>query len=258
MTHLSLFSGIGGIDLAAHWAGFETVAFCERDPFCQKVLAKHWPGVPIYDDVCQLSGSVIEGRLTLMSAGFPCQPFSDAGKRQGTSDDRFLWPELVRLLKEVEPIWFLGENVAGLLTIESGLTFGAILRDLDEVGYRVGWAVYGAADVGAPHERDRVFILAHPKSQRWEAASPHADSDPPQGVREAQGYWRELWDAFARGRESLDEWADKRPSWFTRGDDGVPPGLDRFRALGNAVVPAQVFPILQAIAAHVRLMEAAA
>lgn len=238
--------------MAAEWAGFRTVAFVEKDPFCQRVLAKHWPEVPIHEDVCQFGGSHLKGRVALMSAGFPCQPFSDVGKREGTSDPRFLWGQLVRLLEEVEPLWFLGENVAGLLTIDDGRTFGSILRDLGTLGYRVGWAVYGASAVGAPHERDRVFILAHTKSLGRHPAGTHADLDTPQGVREAQVKWRELWDAFAGGHQSLDRWADKRPEWFVRGDDGVPEGLDEFRAYGNSVSPAQAYPILQAIADHLR------
>lgn len=159
MTHLSLFSGIGGIDIAAHEAGFETVAFVERDKFCQKVLAKNFPGIPIYDDVTTYKH---KGESPdLISAGFPCQPHSLAGKRQASGDDRDLWSEVVRILGEAKPRWFLGENVPGLLSSESGTFFGRVLDDLAQMGYRVGWGVWGACDVGAVHRRNRVFIVAY-------------------------------------------------------------------------------------------------
>lgn len=161
MTHLSLFSGIGGIDLAAHWAGFTTVALVERDKHCQRVLAKNFPGVPIYDDVVRFDGTAYRG-VTLVSGGFPCQPFSSAGRRRGTRDERFLWPEMLRIVREASPRWVLGENVRGLLSIDSGRTFGTVLSDLAGLGYRVGWACYGADEAcSAPHRRDRVFIVGY-------------------------------------------------------------------------------------------------
>lgn len=168
MNKLSLFSGIGGIDLAAEWAGMNTVAFCEREPFPQKVLRKHWPNVPIYDDVCTLSREVLErdGIITnaraidIISAGYPCQPFSNAGKRRGTEDDRHLWPEVKRLLEEIRPRWFLGENVAGHITL--GLDI--VLSDLESIGYTAQPVVIPACAVGAPHRRDRVFILGYTDS----------------------------------------------------------------------------------------------
>lgn len=160
LTHLSLFSGIGGIDLAAHHAGFETVAFVENDPFCQKVLRKHWAHVPIFGDIKQFNGEQFRN-TTIISAGFPCQPHSIAGKRKASSDSRDLWGETVRVLLEAKPRWFLGENVTGLLTSERRHFFGRILSDLASLGYRVGWSVYGASEVGACHQRKRVFIIAY-------------------------------------------------------------------------------------------------
>ncbi|RTZ38190.1 DNA (cytosine-5-)-methyltransferase [Paenibacillus polymyxa] len=164
MRKLSLFSGIGGIDLAAHWAGMDTVAFCEREPFPQAVLRKHWPDVPIYDDVCTLTadrlkedGVIGPGRaIDLVSAGYPCQPESLAGKRRGTEDDRWLWPEVARVLQEVRPRWFLGENVAGHISM--GLD--TVLSDLERFGYTTQTFVIPACAVGAPHRRDRVFIAS--------------------------------------------------------------------------------------------------
>lgn len=160
MNHLSLFSGVAGIDIAAHWAGFKTVQFVERDPFCQKVLAKNFPGVPIHDDITTFDGRRYRG-IELVSGGFPCQPHSVAGKRKASRDERDLWGETVRVLGEAQPRWFLGENVPGLLSSESGRFFGRVVNDLAALGFRVGWCVYGASDVGACHRRKRVFIVAY-------------------------------------------------------------------------------------------------
>ena len=181
LTHFSLFTGIGGIDLAAEWAGFTSVGQCEIDDYANKVLEKHWPDVPRWKDIFELKGADIIaqcGKIDLLSGGFPCQPFSTAGKRKGDTDERHLWPELLRVIREVKPKWFMGENVRGLLSIkhtddDRQRVFGSILRDLAESGYRVGWICYGAGDVGAPHRRERVFILAHAardgnRRKQWE------------------------------------------------------------------------------------------
>jgi len=135
MKHLSLFSGIGGIDLAAEWAGFESVAMVERDKYCQKVLAKNFPNAKIYDDVTKFNGYEYRNKIDLISGGFPCQPFSCIGGRKGASDERALFPEILRILRETNARWFLGENVPGLLTIDGGQYFGQILNDLAEIGY---------------------------------------------------------------------------------------------------------------------------
>ena len=134
MKHLSLFTGIGGIDLAAEWAGFESVCMVERDKYCQKVLAKNFEGVKIHDDVTTFNGLEYRGTIDLVSAGFPCQPHSLAGLRKASGDERDLWGEVVRILRETEPAWFLGENVPGLFTSESGQFFGRIINDLESLG----------------------------------------------------------------------------------------------------------------------------
>lgn len=165
---LELFAGIGGISLAAEWAGVEIAGHVEIDPYCQKVLKKHWPDVPLWSDVFEITGEQIRreiGQVDIISGGFPCQPFSCAGKREGEKDDRFLWPEFHRIICEVRPKWVVGENVRGILSIDSGRVFGRILSDLAQSGYRVGWVCYGAADVGAPHQRERVFIVAHARCE---------------------------------------------------------------------------------------------
>lgn len=170
MNLLSLFTGVGGIDLAAEMVGIKVAAMCEIDPYAVQVLRKRFPGVPIYGDVREITAERLRTDgiwpIDMVCGGFPCQPFSQAGRRQGQEDDRYLWPEMLRVVAECRPRWVLGENVAGLLSIADVCgrdwgTFGTILYDLAALGYRVGWTCYGAGDIGAPHQRDRVFILAH-------------------------------------------------------------------------------------------------
>src|SRR5579875_1276416 len=165
MRCLSLFSGIGGIDLAAQAVGFEVVAFCESDPFCRAVLSTHWPHIPIYHEVKEVSYARLQrdGRLPidLVFGGPPCQPASLAGKRRGARDERWLWPELLRVVGELRPRWCVAENPLGILSIDAGRAWGEILGTLVALGYRCGWGVWGAAEVGAPHRRERVFLLGY-------------------------------------------------------------------------------------------------
>lgn len=166
---LDLFSGIGGMSLGLERTdGFQTIAFCEIDPYCRRVLAKHWPEVECFEDVRNLTAESLThlGRIDVISGGFPCQPISQAGKKRGDKDERWLWPELARLIRAARPRWFLGENVPPLLSAQSGRLFGGILRELAESGYDVEWRSLSAAQFGAPHLRERVFILAYPEGIR--------------------------------------------------------------------------------------------
>lgn len=163
MNHIDLFSGIGGFALAAHWAGFQTEVFCERDEFCQKVLHKHWPAAPIVDDIFRFDGTRHAG-ATLLTGGFPCQPYSCAGKRMGNEDDRALWPEMRRVISEAKPNWIVAENVPGIVD----MALDGVLSDLEDEGYEVGTMVIPACAVNAPHRRDRVWIVAYSKINRME------------------------------------------------------------------------------------------
>lgn len=159
MNHLDLCSGIGGFALAADWAGMTTIGFCEIDPFCQRVLRKHWPETPIHDDLRTLTGDIIDGwgRTDLVTAGYPCQPFSHAGRRMGQKDDRHLWPYIAEIVEDLRPPWCLFENVAGHVT----LGLDDVLFDLETLGYSCEALVVPACAVDAPHRRDRVWVLAN-------------------------------------------------------------------------------------------------
>ena len=168
MKVLDLFSGIGGFSLGLESTGhFRTVAFCEIDKFCKLILDKHWKGTKVYDDVKTITKKQFEEDGTefpdIITGGFPCQPFSVAGKQQGTSDSRHLWPEMFRIIKEFSPRWVIGENVKGLTNIQDGVVFETVCSDLEGEGYEVRTFNIPAAGVQAPHRRERIWIVAHAK-----------------------------------------------------------------------------------------------
>lgn len=169
----SLFSGIGGFDLAARWAGFETAWFVEREPFCQQVLSKHWPGVPVHGDIYETHDLPY---VDVITAGFPCQPFSVAGKRLGSEDERFLIPEMLRVINDVQPRVVFLENVPGFASLNDGAEFKQLLRALAESGYDAQWQHLRASDVGAPHRRERWFLLAYATSIRRNQHQPQPRS----------------------------------------------------------------------------------
>lgn len=165
MRHASLFSGIGGFDLAALQVGMTNVFTCEIDEFCNKVLDYHFPNSVKYKDVKTLDGTKYKGTVDIISGGFPCQPFSTAGKREGTNDSRFLWNEMFRIIKEVEPRWVVAENVRGIISIEQGMVFEQVCADLESIGYEVQTFIIPACSINAPHRRDRVWFIANSNSR---------------------------------------------------------------------------------------------
>jgi len=249
MKAIELFAGIGGISLAMEWAGIKTIAFCEREPFCQKVLKKHWPDVPVFDDVRTLNRKVLEetgviephGTVDIISGGFPCQPYSIAGERRGEEDDRALWKEMFRIIQEIRPRWVVGENVANF----ANMGLDNALSDLESIGYTAGAIILPALAVKAPHRRDRVFIVANlPNTNRvgYERIKRLSKNFEEVGKR-GTGAFRTASKLF----DDIDWKKRATESGFLGTNDGVPNRMDRIRALGNAVVPQQIYPIFKAI-----------
>ena len=173
MIHFSLFSGIGGFDLASEWMGWRNMLSCDINSFCNKILQYYWPNAYHHEDIHTLSYKVINEHLStryevnwrtddiILTGGFPCQPYSAAGKRLGKEDDRHLWPEMLRIIREVQPTWVVGENVYGIINWNEGLVFDEVQADLEAEGYEVQPYVLPAVAVNAPHRRDRVWFVAH-------------------------------------------------------------------------------------------------
>lgn len=256
MTHLSLCSGIGGLDLAAEWAGFETVAQCEIDAYASKVLAKNFPGVPNLHDIRTVTNERLAelGIRTpaVISAGVPCQPYSLAGKGLGDRDDRDLWGEVARVLGEIRPRWFVGENTPGLFARSNQRYFRRVLDDLAALGCSVGWGIWGACDVGALHRRERVFLVAFSdaarkrRDQNAVQRGDSAESRTEANERRIQACRLQP----ERVRSCIPEyvgWWETEPD-VGRVANGVSARVDRLRCLGNAVVPQQAYPIFKAIA----------
>jgi DNA (cytosine-5)-methyltransferase 1 len=163
MTHASLFSGIGGFDLAAEWIGWDNIFHCEWNPFGQKVLAHHFPNSKSYNDITKTNFSIHAGEIDILTGGFPCQPYSQAGKRLGKADERHLFPHMLRCIKEVKPKWVIGENVRGLVSWNGGMVFHEVCDDLEREGYEVQPFLILAAGVNAPHQRQRIWFVAYCK-----------------------------------------------------------------------------------------------
>jgi len=284
LTHVSLFTGIGGLDLAAEWADFETILQVEMDDYANKVLEKHWPDVKRVKDIRDVTretlahasgyglqetepnetdikkserGNSLRPRVagcstdripveteknykpvTVVSGGFPCQPFSQAGKRGGRGDDRYLWPEMLRVICELRPTWVIGENVSGLLSIDEGLEIEAIISQLEDAGYEVCPLHYPAAGVGALHRRGRVFFVANSICKRMETHRNEESSSSIHQERESD---------TRRDISTSGAWWEVEPD-VGRVVDGLSKRVDRLRCLGNAVVPQQAYPIFKAIA----------
>lgn len=242
LTHGSLFTGIGGFDYAAEQLGWTNVFQVEKDSYCRKVLKKNFPTVKKYGDIRKFQAeqaAKYKSTIDIISAGFPCQPFSINGKRQGAEDDNFLWPETFGVCKIIRPQLLVWENVVGILTMEDGKTFHNILTDLESEDYTTEGFIIPAASVGAWHRRQRVFVVAYSKEFRLqrsiqtnrEQREEHHDKLPLRFSGEPFGE-RERWET----EPSIDRVAD-----------GIPNRMDRIKALGNAVVPQVAIQIFQAI-----------
>lgn len=274
MNVLDLFSGIGGFCLGFEQAGMRTIAFCEIEPYCRAVLHKHWPDTPVHADIRRLDGTRYRGTVDVICGGYPCQPFSVAGSRRGAGDERHLWPEMYRLVREIRPRWVVAENVAGHI----GLGFDEVASSLEAEGYTVWPFVIPASALDAPHRRDRLWIIAHANSADAGATgdcratsiegraslqaagqggigAPILDcglSDLPQTFADADGKRLQGSDgqlqADQGGRTQLPPllpafssetfFGDELPPPVLCGkDDGLPYRAHRLRSLGNTIVP---------------------
>ena len=274
MRSLELFAGIGGIALAEQMAGIEVAGLCEYADYPRMILKKHWPDVPLFKDVTKLdreeltNAGIEPGSIDIVSGGFPCQPFSIAGKRRGTKDDRDLWPEMFRIIKQIWPTWVVGENVANFANMELDRT----LSDLEGAGYQARAFVLPACAVNAPPQRLRTFIVAHADSKRYfyrePEKQPAEDRQSPFSNVATSGEnvlansdgnrWEKSKPVFKqkfsqRKSEREPSTTSSTPAKWQpepsvgRVADGVPNRLDRIKALGNAVVPQQILPIFKAI-----------
>ena len=283
-THLDLFSGIGGFALAAKWNGYRTVGFCDNEPYAQAVLKKHWPEVPCHKDIREVRGELYAG-VTLLTGGFPCQPFSVAGKQGGKNDDRYLWPEMLRVIREARPAWIIGENVAGILN----LALDQVCADLEGQGYEVEPIIVPACAVDAPHRRDRCWIIAkymadsvslseksahgskewgcvrgrqdEDISQRDEVGSNSSDSRENVADSVKQGWEGRVHRRKDAGRKSVDGYSgcsgtthgqSGEAVWLTepsvgRVANGIPNRTHRLKGLGNAIVPQVASEIIRCI-----------
>lgn len=252
LSHLDLCTGIGGASIAAEWAGFDTVAMAEIAKFPRSLLRQNWPEVPIWEDIKNVNQRNLKkagiDQIDVISGGIPCQPFSINGQRAGASDERNLWGNMRRTIRSILPRWVVLENVPGILSIDSGRFFRGVLDDMAKMGYHCGWGCWKAAHAGAPHHRERIFVIGY----HWE---PKTYSDPytlddyinrldANTIRWQQQQASGLWNS-----ESTGICWDFEPS-VERVANGISNQLDRLEVLGNAIVPQQVFPIYRAIAMH--------
>ena len=286
MNHASLFSGIGGFDLAAEWADIENVFNVELNAFCDKVLRKNFPDVMRYYDIKEFRAKEYKGAIDILSGGFPCQPFSIAGKRAGKEDDRYLWPEMLRIIQEIEPTWIIGENVPGIVNME----LDEVLADLESENYETQSFNIPACGVNAWHRRYRIWIIAYNEKSRIRRLSiqqrtereesPDFDGKIEVGINPnndskrlqkqcikkpdetKHNSFKLLRETFSDTQKTMckqsgnsREWR-KRPAnsnWWAvepelgRMADGIPYRVDRLKALGNAIVPQVAYEIFKMI-----------
>jgi DNA (cytosine-5)-methyltransferase 1 len=277
MTHGSLFSGVGGFDLAAEWMGWENVFHCEINEFCRKVLHKHWPNVAQYKDITTTDFSGHRGAIDVITGGFPCPSFSTAGKRLGTEDPRYLWPAMFKSIRQIQPRYVVAENVRGLTNWKEGMVFDQVQADLETEGYEVLPFLLPAAGVDAPHRRDRIWIIAHSgqkfadwrestkigslnnrESSRWKEKTNQSERlCQARAIADAKS--NTIGAGFCAGESNgngsrFDEpffnnnWRDFPTVTPVLGrNDGIPNRVDRLKSIGNAIVPQVALQIFRTI-----------
>jgi len=287
MNHASLFSGIGGFDLAAEWVGWNNVFHCEWNPFGQKILKHHFPKSISYNDITKTDFTIHRGEIDILTGGFPCQPYSTAGLRKGKADERHLFPEMLRAIKEIKPKWVIGENVRGLVSWNEGMVFNEVCDDLESEGYEVQPFLIPAASVNAPHQRQRIWFIAYAndkggstrsgqvqrengKISEWNDNAESCDTsygnvtyancfnNKTRTYREILGQQnREKANGYSNV-ECSNKWQNfPTESPICGGDDGISRELDgitfskwrneSIKAYGNAIVPQVAFEIFKTI-----------
>lgn len=265
MKHLDLFSGEGGFALAAHWMGWKTMAWCEWDKFCQQILEFYFPEAEGFGDIDKSDFTKYENKIDILTGGFPCQPFSNAGNRLGTQDPRHKWPRMLEVIGQVRPRWVVGENVRGLISWSKGMVFDKVQADLEAIGYEILPFLLPACAINAPHRRDRIWFVAHRNepSAKYEISTgghlPTGNDAPDPSTERLEGAARSILPERGEGLTGEDngnasnsnglgqpgkEYGQTKPGLITEdsstnywenfptqspicsGDDGFPPKLD--------------------------------
>jgi DNA (cytosine-5)-methyltransferase 1 len=287
MRHGSLFSGIGGFDLAAEWMGWENVFHCEWNNFGQRVLKHYWPNAESFNDITKTDFTKYANKIDILTGGFPCQPYSSAGKRLGKEDERHLWPEMLRAIREISPRFVVGENVRGLTNWNGGLVFEEVCAELENLGYKVAPVIIPACGVGAPHRRERVwFVASNAKRSGSLQRGENIQPEQPNGEKFKRVSWQQpIANSDSARQQTFDNkkpimGKENRTKTFSRngfkpfysakrwenfptqspvcgGDDGFPDRLDgvafskwraeSIKAYGNAIVPQVAYQIFKAI-----------
>jgi len=263
MTHGSLFSGIGGFDLAAQWMDWENVFHCEWNEFGKRILKYYWPKAITYDDITKTDFSIHRGKIDILTGGFPCQPYSNAGSGKGKEDERHLWPEMLRAIRQIKPKWIVGENVSGIVSWSNGLVFEEIQNDLEIEGYNIQSVLFPAISIGADHIRERVWFVAYSSSlgrenvQSNTRSSSNSVSNSKRG-RKKTSWWKKETDVLDPSCNTFlrfQEMYGKPPIFDV--DDGLPFRLDGItvpkwieeshKGGGNAIVPQMALQIFKTI-----------
>jgi len=271
---LDLFSGIGGFTIGLERAGLKTIAFCEIDKYCRLILQKHWKDIRVYKDVREITKRQFEEDgcelPEVITGGFPCQPFSVAGRKKGTNDNRYLWPEMFRIIKEFKPRWIIAENVRGIINIQDGVVFERVHTDLESQGYETQTFIIPAAGVGAPHRRDRVWIVANTRRSiggqqsarnkesieagTFEETKWSFDRDSVTGSSKREKIMADSKRIHVQGQQDRSRQEQSRRSgwWDIEPDvgrvaDGVQGRIHRLKGLGNAIIPQIAEEIAKAI-----------
>lgn len=266
-NHIGLFEGIGGFSLAAKWMGWNTIAYSEVNKFCLKILKHHFPESKSLGDITKINFKDYVNKVDIITGGFPCQPFSVAGKRGGANDERYLWGEMLRAIIEVQPTYIVGENVLGIINWNEGMVFEQVQIDLENQGYQVQAVVLPACSINAPHKRERTWFIAYSDKNRNKRASRQIqEKDEKEWLQKWQQMeqpclsnkfripsypnisgQQERWQERFKTREFKQDYGLTSQPGICRGNDGFPYRLDRLKALGNAIVPQVALQIYQSI-----------